>query len=65
MGKRIKKYRWQLLIIALIIVIQFAFAFQKEGYHMDELISFEMANAEYNPWIVPKQPVGRLAKYMQ
>ena len=65
MCKRIKKYKWQLLIISVIIVIQFAFAFQKEGYHMDELISFEMANAEYNPWIVPKQPVGRLAKFMQ
>jgi len=60
-----KKYRWQLLIILFILVIQLVFAFQKEGYHMDELISFEMANAEYNPWIVPTQPVGRLAKFVQ
>ncbi|MBR6666228.1 MAG: hypothetical protein IKL22_11015 [Lachnospiraceae bacterium] len=60
-----KKYRWQLLIILGILVIQLVFAFQKEGYHMDELISFEMANAEYNPWIVPTQPVGRLAKFVQ
>jgi len=60
-----KKYRWQLLIILFILVIQLVFAFQKEGYHMDELISFEMANAEYNPWIVPTQPVGRRAKFVQ
>lgn len=65
MFQTVKKYRWQLLIIFGIVVIQLIFAFQKEGYHMDELISFEMANAEYNPWIVPTQPVGRLAKFMQ
>jgi len=65
MFQTMKKYRWQLLIIVGIVVIQLIFAFQKEGYHMDELISFEMANAEYNPWIVPTQPIGRLAKFMQ
>lgn len=32
---------------------------------MDELLTFELGNAEYNPWIVPTQPVGRLAKFMQ
>ncbi len=64
MFQLVKKYRWQLLIILGIVVIQLVFAFQKEGYHMDELISFEMANAEYNPWIVPTQPVGRLAKFV-
>ena len=32
---------------------------------MDEWISFEMANAEYNPWVVPNQPQGRLAKFVQ
>lgn len=31
---------------------------------MDELLSFELADARYNPWIVPTQPVGRLAKYV-
>ena len=31
---------------------------------MDELLSFELANARYNPWIVPTQPVGRLAKFV-
>lgn len=38
---------------------------QPEGsYHMDELLSFELANARYNPWIVPTQPEGRLAKFV-
>ena len=37
----------------------------KEGYHMDELLSFELANARYNPWIVPTQPEGRLAKFVR
>ncbi len=37
----------------------------KEGYHMDELLSFELANAEFNPWIVPTQPQGRLAKFVE
>lgn len=41
------------------------FVAQKEGYHMDELLSFELSNAQFNPWIVPTQPVGRLAKYVQ
>ncbi len=31
---------------------------------MDEIMSYELSNAEYNPWIVPTQPVGRLAKFM-
>lgn len=65
MFQLVKKYKWQLLILIGIAVIQLVFAFQKEGYHMDELISFEMANAEYNPWIVPTQPEGRLAKFMK
>lgn len=37
---------------------------QKEGFHMDELLSFELSNAEFNPWIVPTQPEGRLAKFV-
>lgn len=32
---------------------------------MDELLSFELSNAEFNPWIVPTQPQGRLAKFVQ
>lgn len=37
----------------------------KNGYHMDELLSFELANAQFNPWIVPTQPQGRLAKFVE
>lgn len=38
---------------------------RKEGFHMDELLSFELSNAEFNPWIVPTQPEGRLAKFVR
>ncbi len=38
---------------------------EKQGFHMDEMLSFELANAEFNPWIVPTQPQGRLAKYVE
>lgn len=31
---------------------------------MDELLSFELSNAEFNPWIVPTQPEGRLARFV-
>jgi len=60
----IKKHMVFVLTIALIVSVQCCFVTQKEGYHMDELLSFELSNAEYNPWIVPTQPVGRLAKFM-
>lgn len=59
-----KKYSIQIMVILMIILVQCAFVSRKEGYHMDELLSFELSNAEYNPWIVPTQPVGRLAKFM-
>lgn len=62
--QKAKKYSVQIIIILVIVFVQCAFVGQKEGYHMDELLSFELANAEYNPWIVPTQPVGRLAKFM-
>ena len=32
---------------------------------MDELLTFELANAEFTPWIVTTQPVGRLEKFVQ
>ena len=32
---------------------------------MDEMLSFELANAEFTPWIVTTQPVGRLEKFVQ
>ena len=54
----------ELLAVILCLVLMGAGVSRKEGYHMDELLSFELANARYNPWIVPTQPVGRLAKFV-
>lgn len=62
---RYKKYAGQMMALLCVLVILCCFAVQKEGYHMDELLSFELANAEFNPWIVPNQPVGRLAKFVK
>ena len=59
-----KKILPELLAVILCLVLMGAGVSRKEGYHMDELLSFELANARYNPWIVPTQPVGRLAKFM-
>ncbi len=59
-----KKQKLNLLLLALICVISCFFISQKEGYHMDELLSFELANADFTPWIVPTQPVGRLEKFL-
>ncbi len=63
--EKIKRNKWQLAVLVLVMLVQCFFISLKEGYHMDELLTFELANAEYNPWIVPTQPVGRLAKFMQ
>ena len=53
------------IIIALVCAAVFCvFVSWKEGFHMDELLSFELANAEFNPWIVTTQPEGRLAKFV-
>lgn len=57
--------KWQLLVLLLVLLVQCFYISRKQGYHMDELLTFELGNAEYNPWIVPTQPVGRLAKFMQ
>lgn len=46
------------------LAVLWGFVSQKQGFHMDELLSFELANAEYNPWIVPTQPEGRLARFV-
>lgn len=63
---RIDKNRIGYLAVLLCVsAVLIFFVTQKEGYHMDELLSFELSNAEYNPWIVPTQPVGRLAKFMK
>lgn len=53
-----------LLLFLCGIVLMFGIS-EKKGYHMDEMLSFELANAEFNPWIVPTQPQGRLAKFVE
>ena len=61
---RWKKILRELLAVILCLLLMGVGISRKEGYHMDELLSFELADARYNPWIVPTQPVGRLAKYV-
>lgn len=62
--KNLKRNAYYIVPLLFVLVIQCCFVVRKEGYHMDELLSFELSNAEYNPWIVPTQPVGRLAKFI-
>lgn len=62
---RLRKKGWEIAAIVLcMLIISFGVSW-KEGYHMDELLSFELANARFNPWIVPTQPQGRLAKFVE
>lgn len=63
--KKIWKYLPEILILIICAVLLVGDISQKEGYHMDELLSFELANAQFNPWIVPTQPQGRLAKFVE
>ena len=60
----VKKYGIRIVVIFLSMLFLCTYISRKEGYHMDEILAFQLANAEYNPWIVPTQPVGRLAKFM-
>ena len=62
---RFISYWPELLVILLCSVLLLSDISHKKGYHMDELLSFELANAEFNPWIVPTQPQGRLAKFVE
>lgn len=63
-GAAWKEKSWEIMTILLCLVVLCGFVSQKEGFHMDELLSFELANAEFNPWIVSTQPEGRLAKFV-
>ncbi len=60
----LNKYGIRILIVIMSMLFLCAYIDRKEGYHMDEVLAYQLANAEYNPWIVPTQPVGRLAKFM-
>lgn len=61
----LKKNRWSFCVLAVILLAGLFFISGKQGYHMDELLSFELANAEFTPWIVPTQPEGRLEKFVR
>ena len=60
-----KKHVREAAVLLCILAVLCCFVFQKEGYHIDELLSMELSNAEYNPWIVSTQPVGRLKKFVE
>lgn len=63
---KIGRVYWPECLILLCCAIFLAMAVsEKKGYHMDELLSFELSNAEFTPWIVPTQPQGRLEKYVE
>lgn len=62
--RRIKNRLPELLVIFFCMLLLGIGVSRKEGFHMDELLSFELSNAEFNPWIVPTQPEGRLAKFV-
>ena len=60
----LNKYGIRILIVIMSMLFLCTYVARKEGFHMDEVLAYQLANAEYNPWIVPTQPVGRLAKFM-
>lgn len=60
----VKRNLAEILVILASLLLLCGFVAAKEGFHMDEMLSFELSNAEYNPWIVPTQPEGRLAKFI-
>jgi len=62
---RLISYFPELLLLLICGALLLGNIDKKQGYHMDELLSFELANAEFNPWIVPTQPQGRLAKFVE
>lgn len=64
MIESIKKKSYEIAIVSVCVAVFCIFISMKEGYHMDELLSFELSNAEFNPWIVTTQPEGRLAKFV-
>ncbi len=65
LARRLTSYWPETLVLLVCAVLLLSDISCKKGYHMDELLSFELANAEFNPWIVPTQPQGRLAKYVE
>ena len=64
MLETIREKAYEIMIVLVCMAVFCLFVSWKEGFHMDELLSFELANAEFNPWIVTTQPEGRLAKFV-
>lgn len=64
MGKKIREKGYEIAVMLVCVAVFCFFVSCKQGFHMDELLSFELANAEFNPWIVTTQPEGRLAKFV-
>ena len=58
-----KLHLFTALSVIIVLAFDVFFAFQKEGWHMDEILSYELSNSEFTPWITPTQPEGRLEKY--
>lgn len=63
-GSFLKHRSVEILAVLVCTAVLCNFVSMKQGWHMDEMLSFELANAEYNPWITPLQPEGRLAKFV-
>ena len=64
LGSFMKKRAGETAVLFFCVAVLCVFVSMKQGWHMDEMLSFELANAEYNPWITPLQPEGRLAKFV-
>ena len=60
----IKRYAVRIVIICLSMFLCGFFIAKKEGFHVDEVLSFQLGNSEFTPWIMPAQPTGRLAKFV-
>lgn len=54
-----------ILILLFVTIFHCTFISQKEGYHVDEILSYDLANSEYSPWVGPNQVEGRLAVFMR
>lgn len=62
--KKLKGKIFEIGAVAICLLVLCVFVSMKQGFHMDELLSYELSNAEFNPWIVTTQPEGRLAKFV-
>ena len=58
----IKKNIGRMLVLLSVAITLLCFSAQKEGFFLDEILSYQLASAEFNPFVIPTQPVGRLAK---